>query len=249
MLVVGFARPTRPRRVPREQATVILAIDVSLSMEASDVAPSRLVAAQQAARSFVEQLPARFRVGLISFDGTARVLVGPTEDHTAVSQGIDALQLGPRTAAGEAVFTALETIASSVQGTVGTPPPARIVLMSDGATTSGRSIDDAAAAAKQAGVPVSTIAFGTDSGSVTVSGRDVPVPVDRVAMKALADESGGRFFEAASGDQLRSVYRDIGSSIGYRTVRQENTATFTGFALVLVAAGVVAGLVWTGRVL
>jgi Ca-activated chloride channel family protein len=248
MLVVGFARPTRAYRVPREQATVMLAIDVSLSMEADDVSPNRLVAAQAAARDFVKQLPPRFQVGLISFDGVARVLVSPTDDHDAVSSAITQLRLGPRTAAGEAVYTALDTISAAATGTT-KAPPARIVLMSDGATTSGRSIEDAAAAAKDAGVPISTIAFGTDDGVVEVSGQTVPVPVDRDAMRTMADDSGGHFFEAASGDQLRSVYRNIGSSIGYRTERREATADVTGIALVLAAAGVLAGLVWTGRVL
>lgn len=246
VLVVGFARPTMAQRVPRQQATVMLAIDTSISMQASDVAPTRLAAAQQAAADFVELLPDKFRLGLISFDGAARVLVSPTTEHEIVKTAISALRLGPRTAAGEAVFTALDALSAEKANE---NDAARIVLMSDGATTTGRPVDAAAAAAAEAKVPVSTIAFGTDAGTVTFSGQTVQVPVDRDAMRSLADATGGKFFEAASGEELTAVYRDIGSTVAYRTVRNEVTATWTGVGLVLLTAGLVLSMVWTGRVL
>jgi Ca-activated chloride channel family protein len=259
MLVVGFARPTRPVRVPRSEATVMLAIDVSASMDATDVAPNRLAAAQQSATAFAEHLPAKFRLGLVAFDGVARVLVPPTDDHETVANAIAHLELGPRTAAGEAVYAALDAIAASTSTPTTASQPAaageapkgtaRIVLMSDGATTSGRPVSEAAVAARDAGVPVSTIAFGTDDGTVTIGNDVIPVPVDRQALQELADDSGGRFFQAASGEELSAVYRDIGTAIGYRTVRREVTATFTGLALVLAAAGVAAGMAWGGRLL
>ncbi|MDQ1437839.1 MAG: Ca-activated chloride channel [Acidimicrobiaceae bacterium] len=245
-LVVGFARPTMAQRVPRRQATVMLAIDTSASMQAEDVAPNRLAAAQRAATDFVQHLPPRFRLGLISFDGTARVLVPPTTEHAQVTSAIARLRLGPRTAAGEAVYTALDTIAAA---NAANNDAARIVLMSDGATTSGRPVDQAAQAAKDAKVPVSTIAFGTDDGTVNLGGQVIPVPVDRDALRKLADTSGGRFFEAASGEELTAVYRDIGSTVAYRTVRHEVTASFTGLGLLLLAAGLIAGLAWSGRVI
>ena len=258
LLVVGFARPTRPVRVARNEATVMLAIDVSASMEATDVAPSRLAAAQQSATDFAEHLPDKFRLGLVAFDGVARVLVPPTSEHKIVASAISRLQLGPRTAAGEAVYAALDAIAASSSTPTTTSQPAaageapkgtaRIVLMSDGATTSGRPVTEAAVAARDAGVPVSTIAFGTDTGTVTIGNSLIPVPVDREALQQLADDSGGTFFQAASGEELNAVYRDIGTAIGYRSVRREVTATFTGLALVLAAAALGAGMAWGGRV-
>jgi Ca-activated chloride channel family protein len=248
LLVVGFARPTRAVKVPREQATVMLAIDVSASMTATDVAPSRFEAARDAARSFTQRLPTRFRLGLLSFAGTAAVLVPPTTDRQPVLQSIDNLQLGPRTAIGEAIFAALDSIAGSADQTPGAKqPPARIVLMSDGATTAGRPNSDAAAAAAQAHVPVSTIAFGTDNGTVVVDGRIIQVPVDRGALRDVADATKGSFFEAASGEELRHVYADIGSQIGFRTERREVSAWFIGLALVSAFAAAGGSLVWSSR--
>ena len=252
-LVVGFARPTRAERVPKEEAMVMLAIDVSASMQAVDVTPSRIAAAQKAASEFADQLPPRFQLGLVAFDGNARVLVPPTTDHASVTAAIRRLQLGPRTAAGEAVYAALDAIEAATTSTTKpaalTKSAARIVLMSDGVTTTGRPVSQAAAAAKEAGVPVSTIAFGTDTGTVTIGGETIPVPVDRPSLQELAADSGGTFFEAASGKELSAVYRDIGTTIGYATERHEVTAAFTGLALLLAAAGMVAGLVWGGRLL
>jgi Ca-activated chloride channel family protein len=245
-LVIGVARPTMAQRVPRREATVMLAIDTSASMQADDVTPSRLAAAQRAATDFVEHLPARFRLGLITFDGSARVIVAPTVEHAQVKSAIARLELGPRTAAGEAVFTALDALAASQSAKNGA---ARIVLMSDGATTSGRPVESAADAAAAAKVPVSTIAFGTDDGTVTINNQVIPVPVDRDALRELAQTTGGKFFEAASGEELTAVYRDIGSTVAYRTVRHEVTATLTGIGLVLLAVGLVLSLVWTGRVI
>lgn len=245
-LTVGFARPTRNERVPRKEATVMLAIDVSASMQAQDVAPSRLVAAQEAAGDFVRRMPDQFKIGLIAFDGTARVVVAPTTEHADVAEAIEGLRLGPRTAAGEAVFAAVDTLVASGASENGA---ARVVLMSDGATTSGRTVENAAQAAKEANIPVSTIAFGTDEGVIDIQGQSIPVPVDRDAMRDLANTSGGKFFEAASGEELAEVYRDIGSTVAYRNVRHEVTAQMTGIGLALLAAGLLAGLAWSGRVI
>jgi Ca-activated chloride channel family protein len=246
ILTLGFARPTLAQRVPRREATVMLAIDVSESMQADDVRPTRLAAAQQAATDFTNRLPARFQLGLISFDGVARVLVPPTTNHADVAAAIAGLQLGPRTAAGEAVYTALDVLKATGRSKNNA---ARIVLMSDGATTTGRRPAVAAAAAHDDHVPVSTIAFGTDTGTVTIQGQTIPVPVDRDALRQLASASGGKFFEASSGEELTAVYRDIGSTVSYRTVRHEVTAGFTGLGLLLLAAGAAAGIVWSGRIL
>jgi Ca-activated chloride channel family protein len=245
--VTAFAKPSRPVKVPRERATVVMAIDVSLSMEATDVEPTRIEAAKAAAASFVDLLPARLNLGLVSFSGTASVVVAPTTDHTLVKRSISTLELGPRTALGEAVFLSLQSINSVPSEPGQSKPPARIVLMSDGETTVGRPTESAAQAAAEARVPVYTIGFGTDEGTVAVEGRLVPVPVNRDALRQLAETSGGRAFDATSGRELRQVYADIGSSIGYRTVPREVTAWFVGVGLLFAMAAAVGSLVWSAR--
>jgi Ca-activated chloride channel family protein len=248
--VAGFARPSHLEKVPRQEATVVLAIDTSASMEATDVAPSRLAAAQQAATSFAEQLPSGFRLGLVSFNGSARVVVSPTTDHQAVADAIGRLRLGTSTAAGEAVYTSLDLIRATTTADPSTRhDAARIVLMSDGATTVGRPVSQAALAAKDAGVPVSTIAFGTEDGTVAIDARLIPVPVDKASMEELARDSGGKSFSATTGKELKAVYRDIRSAIGYTTETREISATLTGVALLLALAGIAGSLAWSGRIL
>jgi Ca-activated chloride channel family protein len=245
--VTAFAKPSRPTRVPRERATVVMAIDVSLSMEATDVAPNRIEAAKEAATSFVDLLPARLNLGLVSFSGTAQVLVAPTTDHTLVKRSIDTLELGPRTAIGEAVFLSLQSVNSVPSEPGQAKPPARVVLMSDGETTVGRSNESAAQAANEAKVPVYTIAFGTDEGTVAVEGRLVPVPVNRDALRQLAETTGAKAFDATSSKELKQVYADIGSSIGYRTVPREVTSWFVGLGLMFAMAAAAGSLVWSSR--
>lgn len=246
-LVVAFARPARPVKVPRERATVVMAIDVSLSMEATDVEPTRIAAAQEAAKSFVDLVPDRLNLGLVAFSGVAQVLVSPTTDHALVKRSIDNLQLGPRTAVGEAIFASLGAIASVPTAPGQAPPPGRIVLMSDGETTVGRPNELAAAAAAEAKVQVSTIAFGTDAGFVTVEGRNIPVPVNRPALASVAESTGGGAFEAATLRELRRVYADIGSSIGFRIEEREVTSWLVGLALALALAAAAGSLVWSPR--
>ena len=246
-LVTAFARPAKPVKVPRERATVVMAIDVSLSMEATDVDPNRLAAAQDAAKSFVDIVPGQLNLGLVAFSGVAQVLVPPTTDHALVKRNIDNLQLGPRTAIGEAVYASLGSIASVASDPGQAPAPGRIVLMSDGETTVGRPNDQAAKAAADAKVQVSTIAFGTDTGYVTVEGRNIPVPVNRDALAQIADATGGKAFEAATAKELRRVYADIGSSIGYRTEQREVTSWVVGLALVFALAAAGGSLLWTSR--
>ncbi len=246
-LVTAFAQPARPVRVPRERATVVMAIDVSLSMEATDVEPNRILAAQEAAKSFVDLVPTRLNLGLVAFSGVAQVLVSPTTDHDLLKRSIDNLQLGPRTAVGEAIFAGLGSIASVATEQGQAPPPGRIVLMSDGETTVGRPNELATRAATDAKVQVSTIAFGTDAGYVVVEGRNIPVPVNRDALAQIADETGGRAFEAGTARELRRVYADIGSSIGYTTEEREVTSWLVGLALVFALAAAAGSLLWTSR--
>lgn len=249
-LVVGLARPVRDERVPQEAATVMLVVDVSASMQATDVAPTRLQAAREAAASFVQDLPDRLRLGLVSFDRTTRVLAPPTTDHAAVEAGIASLTTGPGTAAGDAIFVALDAITGAGgAGTTDGKQTAAIVLLSDGVTTVGSPVDAAAQAAVEQGVPVTTIAFGTESGTVEIGGRLIPVPADAAAMSDLADVTGGSFFEASSGQELRGVYEKIGSRVGYTIEEKEIGMVFVavGVAVLLLALG--AAMAWTGRIL
>lgn len=246
-LVVGFARPQADVRVPAERATVVVALDVSLSMRAVDVSPDRITAAQQAATRFVAQLPDRFNVGLVAFSGTASVVVAPTQDHRAVTRAVQDLRLDAGTAIGDAVLAGLGSL-RLVRGADGAPPPpGRVVLLSDGTNTTGRPVADAITAATDAHVEVSTIAFGTQDGTVDVDGTRIPVPVDRATLRGLAEQTGGRAYTAESAGALSDVYRDIGSSVGTTTERREVTARFTGLGLLLAAGAAALGLLWGTR--
>jgi Ca-activated chloride channel family protein len=251
-LCLGAAKPTGEVRVPSDRATVILAIDVSLSMQATDVLPDRIDAAKAAAKEFVNLLPARINLGLVSFSGQVSVKVAPTVDRDAVKVAIDNLKLGDSTAIGEAIYSSLDAITSFAAQTTSTsdaPPPARIVLMSDGFNNVGREPTVAAKAAKVAGVPVSTIAFGTENGTVNVDGQSVQVPADRTTLKAVADISGGTFHTATSEAELKQVYADIGSQIGYSTERRDVSWRFLVLGLGFGFAAAAASLLWAGRLL
>ena len=249
VLALALARPSTDSREPLERATVMLALDISLSMMSEDVPPSRIDAAQAAAKDFVDQLPEQFNVGLVAFAKSANVVVSPTKEHAAVVSAIDGLQLAESTATGEAVFTCLDAISGVPGDGADGPPPARIVLLSDGYRTFGRSIEDAAAAASTANVPVSTIAFGTDAGVVEINGSLQRVPVDRQALEQLAESTQGFFYEAATEEALRQVYEDMGSSIGYRTVAREIGVWFIGVGLLLGLTAAGLSLLWTSRLL
>ena len=250
VLTVGVARPSAAVRVARDRATVVLAIDVSLSMEATDVLPSRIEAAKTAAVEFSKLLPPRINLGLIAFGGNASLLVSPTLDRGPVDTAINALKLQESTAIGEAIFTALQAI--DIYGKTTTaagdkPPPARIVLMSDGANTVGRPVSDAVAAAKQAGVPVSTIAFGTPDGTVTYQGQTIPVPADVNTLSSIAQDTGGSFHTAYSEGQLRAAYADIGSQIGYTTAHRDISWRFLVAGLLSLLVAAATSMLWAGR--
>jgi Ca-activated chloride channel family protein len=253
VMIVGWARPASSVRVPRDRATIMVAIDVSLSMKATDVAPSRVDAAKSAAKSFIQNLPMRFNVGVVSFAGSANVIAAPSADRETAIASIDQLQLDKRTAIGEAVFTSLQAIRSfdaangGQNGRQDTPPPAHIVLLSDGDNTTGRSVPEAVQAAVAAKVPVSTIAFGTPYGTVEIDGEVTPVDVNKEALRSLAEQTNGKAYEAADGSQLSEVYRHIGSSLGYRTEHREVAARFSGIALLFALAAGGASLFWFAR--
>ncbi len=251
LLTVAFARPQAPVDVPREQATIVVAIDTSLSMEATDVDPDRITAARISASRFIDALPDRFNVGLVSFSGQATVVVPPTQEHASVTAAVQSIELGPSTAIAEAVFASLDAIRTTTadqgEGEEGTVPPARIVLLSDGTNTVGRPLGAAAAAAVDAGVPVSTIAYGTPEGVVEVQGQLIPVPVDAESLQQFAEQTGGSAFAAESGEELSEVYDDIGSQVGTSSELREVTDTVTGLGLLAAVAAAVGSLVWSAR--
>jgi Ca-activated chloride channel homolog len=250
-LVVGFARPADDVRVPRERATVIVAVDASMSMRAADVDPSRLQAAQDAAREFARGLPDEFNVGLVTFAGGASLQVAPTTDRAALEAGIARISDGftgaQGTAIGGAIGTALQAIRTADAEAADDPPPARVVLLSDGANTSGRDPAEVSAEAATAQVPVDTIAFGTADGTITQGTRTQRVPVDGETLRLVAERTGGGYHEAGSGDELRAVYEDIGSSVGYTTELQDVSARFIGIGLVFAMAAAAASLLWFAR--
>ncbi|SCL29846.1 Ca-activated chloride channel family protein [Micromonospora nigra] len=251
LLVVGFARPTDEVRVPRERATVMVAVDVSTSMLAGDVEPDRLTAAKDAAHRFVDGLPDEFNVGLVAFAGSAAVLVPPSTDREALDEGIDRLAEGVTgvqgTAIGEAINTSLGAVKALDADAATAPPPARIILLSDGANTSGMDPLEAAAEATTVEVPVHTISFGTPGGYVDRGGRPIQVPVDGQTLRAVAEETGGMFHEASTSDELRAVYDDLGSSVGYRLVRQDVSARFIGLGLVFALGAAFGSMRWFSR--
>ena len=250
LLTVAVAGPTQDVKVPRNRAVVMLAIDVSLSMQATDVAPNRLAAAQVAAKQFANDLTPGVNLGIISFSGVVSVLLSPTTDRQAAVQAIDSLKLDERTATGEAITAALKSIdafSKTISGVEG-PPPARIVLMSDGKETAGRPAMDAAKDAKTAGVPISTISFGTDHGSIEIEGQRQDVAIDEQSMRDIADLSGGDFHSAATAEELKSVYSQLGEQIGYEVKQQDNSRPWVIWGTITVALAAAGSLLITQRI-
>ena len=243
-LTMAFAQPKDQVSVPRERATIVVTIDISLSMEAEDVEPNRLIAAKTAAVSFVNSLPAKFNVSLVTFAGTATVVVPPTLDKGTVTAAIEAIVPAQSTAIGDGIYASLAA-ASQVPPDPDDPQataPARIVLLSDGKTQIGRSSAEAAEAARAQSIPIYTIAYGTANGYIEIGGRREPVPVDRDELERVSRISGGEAYTATSAGQLKDVYADIGSSVGKEKVDREVTSRYAGFGLVfaiLAACGLI----------
>ncbi len=255
LCTIALAGPTYDQRLPRNRAVVMLTIDVSQSMKATDVEPDRLRAAQEASKKFVDELTPGINLGVIAFAGTATVMVSPTTNRDASRRAIDNLQVADRTATGEAIFTALSSIATvgAVIGGGDAPPPARIVLFSDGKETVPSNPDNpkgaftAARTAKDQGVPISTISFGTKNGSVEVNNERVPVPVDDAMMKKIAELSGGDSYTASNIEELNKVYGTLQDQIGYETVRGEATTGWLRLAALVAAVAAVASLLINRR--
>jgi Ca-activated chloride channel family protein len=276
-LCVGMARPQHTTLVAKDRATVILVIDVSRSMEAKDVKPNRIGAATAAVRTFLDRVPKRLQVGLIAFAGDPAVANPPTTNHDLVRKSLDTIEWFPSfggTAIGDALAAAVKLGQQAVSGGSGNLASATaaepntqtrglvsILFLSDGAQTRG-DLEPLAGAdlAKQAGIPVYTVALGTPDGALDFGagggsypgggpfgGRRVPVPPDPVTLKAIADRTGGQFFAAQSAKSLQAAYRKLGSSLGRKPGRSEITYGFlAGAAFLLVAAGLLSAL-WSPR--
>jgi Ca-activated chloride channel family protein len=257
LFTVAMAGPQNDVRVPRNRAVVMLVIDVSQSMRATDVEPSRLAAAQVAAKQFADQLTAGINLGLIGYAGTATVLVSPTTNREATKTALDKLQLADRTATGEGIFTALQAIATVGAviggGDEGDKPPGRIVLMSDGKETVPSNPDNpkgaftAARTAKDQGVPISTVSFGTPYGYVEINDQRQPVPVDDAMLKKIAELSDGNAYSASTLEQLKEVFTSLQDQIGYETVKGDASVGWLRLGSLLLALAALAALLINRR--
>jgi Ca-activated chloride channel family protein len=253
-LIVAMARPQTVVAVPRDDATVVLTMDSSASMTATDVPPTRLDAAKTAASSFLDRLPERFRVGLVSFSSTVRVLEEPTEDRDAVRTSLDSLEGDVGTALGDAIVASVDLAPTAEeQERAGGKPLFAVLLLSDGANSTGSEPLAILDEAKEAGVPIYTIALGTPEGTVEITNdygetQTYDVPPDPETLKRVAEETGGRFFEAPTEADLEAVYEEIGSQVSYEDEERELTAAFAGAAAVLLLIGGSLSALWFGRI-
>jgi len=252
-LIVGVARPQMAVAVPREEGTVILAIDRSGSMLATDVEPSRMAAARAAAATFVKGLPKGFKVGLVSFSDQADVVLPPTANHEDAVKALETLEADNGTALGDAITRSVDLGLTSLNTKVAKDGSLVVLLLSDGANTTGDATPlDAADQAAKAKVPVYTVALGTDAGTITITAADgaerlYRVPPDPDTLRAVAQTTGGKFFAAADAKSLQSVYSKIGSQVGTEIEQRELTAVLTGAGAVLLLGGSALSLAWFNR--
>ena len=257
-LIVGVARPQAAVKVPRDGGVVVLTVDVSGSMRASDVEPDRISAARAAATAFVESLPDSVQVGVVSFSTSVNVLTAPTDDRGTVLAAIESLEADAGTALGDAIARSAESARDAVadgddRSDDEAKPAAAVLLLSDGANTQGALEPlDAADRAQELGVPISTVALGTASGTVEVPGQfgdlaTVPVPPDEDTLREVAERTGGQFFEAPTAEELSAVYTELGSRVGYDTEKRELTAAFAGGGALLLLVGSGLSALWFGR--
>lgn len=233
-MTAGFAGPVDEVEVQRERALVVLALDTSASMLAEDVAPDRFTAAKQAATGFVEGLPEGFDVALVSFAGTASVVVPATEDSDRVTRAIADLELAGGTALGDALLSAVAAASVRPDGV-----PATVVMLADGGSTAGTPVERGVAAALDGELPVHTIAYGTPEGVVVSDGRVFEVPVDEAALAEIAEQTDGRAYTAATAGELDEVYDTIRGAISTVVEEQDVSARFAGVGLALLAAAAV----------
>jgi Ca-activated chloride channel homolog len=252
-LVVGVARPHATITVKREEATVVLAIDTSRSMLATDVAPTRLQATRAAATAFLAQVPKKFRVGIISFGSRATVALPPTTDRDLAAAAIADLRPGEGTALGDAVLlaTRMGRIERASDGSV---PPTAVLLISDGADVGGTTTPAAAAQkARAAHIPITTVLVGTLDGQVerTLTGgyrEIIRVPASPDTLRQLAMTTGGKFFTTTTDAGQREVYERLASRLGHRSESREITDVFGGGSAALLLVGGAFSALWFRRI-
>ena len=250
-VAIALARPEATVAVPEERAAVVLATDISGSMQASDVRPSRIAAVRQAALDFLDRAPRKLRVGAVAFNHSVRMIEAPSADRGETTALIERLEPSGGTATGEGLAAALGLLERKGSGD-SRRPPAAVILLSDGESTHGRDPIPVARRAARAHIPIYTVAFGTDAGTIQVrrpDGSSVtrPVPPDRDAMRQIASISRARTFSADGGDELATVYERLGSQVATHDERREITAGFAGSAALLLLAGGLLSLRWFGR--
>jgi Ca-activated chloride channel homolog len=252
-IVLGVARPHATVNVKREEATIVLAIDVSRSMKADDVEPTRLNAARNAAKAFLGEVPEKYRVGVVSFATRAVVGVVPTEDRSLVEASLDTLSPGEGTAIGDAVALSTRVGQPRQQADQENAPPRSILLISDGARDGG-AVDPQVAArrAKQLKMPVYTVLVGTEDGVIeeTLTGgfrQIIRVPPSPDTLRAIAQLSGGEFFTATDAEGLERVYEELGSRLGTRKESREIGDYFAGGAAAFLLAGGALSALWFRR--
>jgi len=242
-LVTALARPEATIAVPIEKASVMLVTDTSGSMNATDVSPTRLGAAQAAATHFLDRVPKSLQTGLVAYADGPNTVMRPTQDRDTVKNTLNALQADGGTATGDALESALNAL-----GTRGKKsPPAAIVLLSDGASKTGRDPNEVAQEAKAAGVPIYTVALGTPGGVIQQGGQVLNVAPDPEALAQIAQTSGGRAFTAEDSDALDAVYQTLGSKIGTKKEKKEVSAGFAAVGLLLLGGAAFTSLRWRGR--
>lgn len=248
-LGLAYANPLGTEKVPRERATIVMVVDVSLSMSAEDVTPNRLDAAKQAAVEFVQELPDSFNVAVVAMSGRPTVAIPPTTDRGATERAIAALALDNGTAIGDAIASAMRAIDMAPPGDdEEDTPPAMIVMLSDGTNTEGPEPQETAAQAKADEVPIYTIAYGTQNGFVDIDGQRENVAPDTATLQEISTITGGRAVDADNRASLADAYREIGSVIGYEDVAKPITATYAfvalGFAVVAALGAVFMAARW-----
>jgi Ca-activated chloride channel family protein len=248
-LLIALGRPERTVAAPQRQGAVIMVTDTSGSMEATDVAPTRLAAAQAAARELTKKVPEEFNIGLVTFNNVAESIVAPTTDRNQILTAIQGLKVRGSTAMGDGLELGLQMARTPVSDTNGKARrvPARIVLLSDGKSERGTEPVEIADRAKQLKVPIYTIALGTQSGTLNRKGRSVPVPPDTVTLQDVAQTTGGVYFSAPNAARLETIYANLGERFSTKKVKQEITSSFAGAALALLLAACVLALLRMGR--
>ncbi|HMR49247.1 MAG TPA: VWA domain-containing protein [Arachnia sp.] len=230
-LGMAWAQPLGVTKEPRERATVVLVVDTSRSMAAADVEPDRLTAAKEKAQSYVDSLPPSFNVALVNLSATPSIKMPPSTDRGALGRALAALEFEDGTALGSAIEVALKAVAQAPPGDEEEPAPAMIVMLSDGANTDGPDPAAGIQSAKDAGIPIYTIAYGTQNGFVDLDGVRENVAPDPETMARIAEATGGRAATASSSGELDKAYEDIGSAVGFEEVKKPVTARYAFFAL------------------